>query len=97
MKTSKALAAVALAATALAVPAIANASSLPASPTTVTCRAFAVWNSSRTTADLDRLMTASENVPWRYLGNDVTALYSDVRNGSVKYIASDVRYVAEDC
>jgi hypothetical protein len=62
-----------------------------------TCAAFAAWEAHPTAGNLRTLGTDSFNVPWRYLGNDVWGLVSDVRSGSVKYVKSDERYVSQDC
>ncbi len=85
-----------IAVTAFALPAQASTRPAP-SWAGRTCSAFTAWEHKPTTARLDTLASDSFHVPWRYLGVDVWGLYSDVRSGSVKYVRSDVRYVAEDC
>jgi hypothetical protein len=62
-----------------------------------TCAAEQAYVDRPTTANLDAMMTDSLHAPWRYVGNDAAGLYSDVRSGSVKYVASDERYFSEDC
>jgi hypothetical protein len=66
-------------------------------PVTRTCVDFGVWESSRTTAHLDALMTQSESVPVKYLGEDVAYLYVAVRQGDLKYIESEMNLVRGDC
>ncbi len=90
------IAAAGIAVTVFALPASASARPAP-SWTARTCSAFTAWERHPGTARLDTLASDSFHVPWRYLGVDVWGLYSDVRSGSVKYVHSDVRYVAEDC
>ena len=89
------IAAAGIAVTAFALP--AHAATVPVNWHQRTCTAFGRWQAHPTTARLDTLAADSFHVPWRYLGADVWGMYSDVRSGSVKYVHSDVRYVAEDC
>lgn len=82
---------------AYAPPSVMTAAVSVPSPSARTCEAFATWNAHRTTAHLDALMTGSESVPWKHLGDDVTQLYSGVREGDAKYVAYAVKYVKADC
>lgn len=86
------------AATAAAAFSQPSASVTPASAASRTCAAFRAWDAHRTSAHLDALMTDSESVPWKYIGEDASGLYSDVRSGAkAKYIVSDIRYFESDC
>ena len=80
-----------------ATPLAAHAAVKPVNWTARTCSAFSAWERHPTMAHLDTLVTDSLHVSWRYLGNDVWALYADVRSGSVKYVDTDKQYVAQDC
>ena len=60
-----------------------------------TCSAFARWQHKPTVANLDRTLTFSEHVPWKYLGSDVASLYVAVRGHGDTDLAS--QYVYEDC
>jgi len=73
----------------------ANAATL--TPKAATCAAFAQWNHHRTTANLDRMVTASLPAPWHNLGNDVNVVYADVRGGNHTDLAGDVTGIASDC
>jgi hypothetical protein len=89
------IAAAAITVTAYAIP--AHASARPVNWAQRTCTAFAAWGRHPTTANLDTLASDSFRVPWRYLGNDIWALYSDVRSGSVKYVSDDEQQTYTDC
>lgn len=75
----------------------AHAATASATPAQKTCAAFKVWDHQRTTAHLDAMMTDSFTTPWKYVGDDASGLYADVRASAAKYVASDIKYMAEDC
>jgi hypothetical protein len=85
------------AATLTAAPALA--STAPLAPAAVkTCAAYRAWLAHPTTVRLNAMMNASEAAPWKYVGEDATGLYSDVRSqAKAKYIAADKKYFTEDC
>ena len=59
------------------------------------CHGFTRWEQHRDTADLDRMMTASVHVPWKYLGSDADSLYRAVR--AHRDADVPVQYLADDC
>ena len=65
--------------------------------TAKTCSAFATWQRHKTTGNLDAMMTDSEHVAWKYIGEDVTGVYRDIRSGKTKYLVDDVHYLVTDC
>ena len=89
------IAAAGIAVTVFALP--ASASTTPPSWTQRTCSAFAAWEKRPSNANLVTLASDSLHAPWRYLGNDVWGLYSDVRSGSVKYVSDDEQQTYTDC
>ena len=97
----KTIAAAILAGTAIlgAIPVTASASARTPSPAQQTCTAFTAWQQHKTTARLDRLVTASLSLPHGYLAADVAQLLADsvTAKPKAKYIRSDARYVSEDC
>ena len=62
-----------------------------------TCSAFAAWQRHHTTSRLDAMLTDSEHVTWKYLGQDAAALYADVRGHSRKYLGDDIHNLVDDC
>ncbi len=62
-----------------------------------TCAAEQAYVQHPSSANLDVMMTDSFRAPWKYVGQDAAGLYSDVRGGSVKYVAKDEAYFASDC
>ena len=62
-----------------------------------TCAAFTAWQHQHTTTHLDAMLTASEHVGWKYLGEDAVALYADVRGHSRKYLGDDIHNMTDDC
>ena len=97
--------------TALAVPmalagcAVVGATPLAAyttpalSPAQSACAAFAAYERHPGAASLDALVTASFKLPHGYLAADVGLLYADsvTKKPGAVYVASDRRYVADDC
>ena len=88
------IAAAGIAVTAFALPAQASTRPAP-SWTGRTCSAFARWQHKPTVANLDRTLTYSLHVPWKYLGSDVASLYVAVRGHGDRDLAG--QYVFEDC
>lgn len=75
-----------------------SAGATTVSPAKQTCAAFRAWEGHRTGANLDKIVTASFTVTWRYLGLDAVNLYADVRDhASAHYINSEVQYLKQDC
>ena len=70
-----------------------------AGPAQSACAAFAAYERHPGADSLDALVTASFRLPHGYLAADTGLLYADSvtkRPGAV-YVASDRRYVADDC
>jgi hypothetical protein len=96
LRTGLAVGALALAA--IAVPTSASALST-SSATSTTCRDFAAFQAHPTVANAERMMAASTQAPWKYLGGDMWQLYGDFRADGIhgKYVAKDILYVRDDC
>ena len=62
-----------------------------------TCAAEQLYVKHPATVNLDTMVTDSFHVPWKYVGEDASGLYADVRGGKTKYISKDEKYFAEDC
>lgn len=78
-------------------PAFAATAPLPASAVK-TCAAYRAYLAHPTTVRLNAIMVVSFSTPWKYVGEDATGLYSDVRShAAAKYIAKDKKYFTEDC
>jgi hypothetical protein len=93
------LGAIAVVATLLAVSAGAAES-----PAGKVCAAFRTWDHHRTTANIDAMTAGTfggsgwTQDPGKYVLSDAASLYADVRTGAkASYIASDVKYMGEDC
>lgn len=69
----------------------------PASARTRTCAAFRAWDAHRTTANLNRMLTASELAAWHNLALDVDVVYFDVRDHDRTDLPGDVAGVRDDC
>ena len=69
------------------------------SPAQSACAAFAAYERHPGAASLDALVTASFKLPHGYLAADVGLLYADsvTKKPGAVYVASDRRYVADDC
>lgn len=82
--------------TVLVVPVAAHAGTT-VSPAQQTCAAYKAWLAHPSTARLNAMLTASENAPYKYVGEDAVGLYKDVRSGKTTYLAKDEAYFAKDC
>ena len=78
-------------------PLAAHAAVTNATPAQKAYAAFTTWEQHRTRVNLDKLVTASFNLPARYDAADIGQLYADVMGGAKKAdIARDVAYVDQD-